>query len=320
MAKYCTSKVVPCPAGDRCPEHRGIMIALDRAAKELDFDSFAQLKSDLAEKQGTIGFKRKASGETTVTVTTPVVSRRVTKQRGTRSIEYKLTKPHKDVIKLGKLSNADLVDKNHKIIFNQYDKEEIAQRIAETYGPDVKASFGFTEYGEIHTVESISMPEDFKNKGVSKHIVESLIANSREDLYKFAIKDDVLSHEELESLDFQPNPFYWAGQTHPVTGYTYPSVEALEKRINSRSRTDRHQFHYGSQLYTARNAKEYPYIRTGMMNPPFTMIDFKQRSEATPEQRERYYAYTGEHQAAWDARKKEIGFWNFNRESITLNG
>jgi hypothetical protein len=44
QVRKCRSKAIPCPAGDRCPEHRDQILALAHAARNKDFETFSKLK------------------------------------------------------------------------------------------------------------------------------------------------------------------------------------------------------------------------------------------------------------------------------------
>jgi hypothetical protein len=44
QVRKCRSKNIPCPAGDRCPEHRDQILALNQAARNRDFETFSKLK------------------------------------------------------------------------------------------------------------------------------------------------------------------------------------------------------------------------------------------------------------------------------------
>jgi hypothetical protein len=46
----CRSKVFPCPAGDRCPEHRAIHEALDYSIQQRDFNKFLEIKNKFLPK------------------------------------------------------------------------------------------------------------------------------------------------------------------------------------------------------------------------------------------------------------------------------
>jgi hypothetical protein len=314
MTSYrCRSRVVPCPAGDRCPQHRGLIAALEKAAVAMDFDSYADLSKQLGEQQATGRVRRNLKGETIVSFNTPIVSAKM----DTREVTFQVSRPRRQQVNLGKLTAADLVDKDRRIYFDVYDAEETNRAIQETYGPEVSLQTSH-EFSAQH-FDELKVPAGFEGKGVQKHIVESYLAASREDLYSFGLADGILTHAEATELGFQPNPYYWAGKSHPVTGHAYPTEAELEARLRSENRADRYRHHLTGSLYAAQDSKTYPYFRTHFFNMPFELLDFNRTTDMSKEERNRLSEIAGGREEAWMKRKRVLSGWEGRKPSLRVH-
>lgn len=274
----CRSKHIPCPAGDRCPEHRGMVAALVQAANENNFDGFAELKEESSsreEEQAREAFfaqatiKKNRKGEMVVTL--PPESKEIYRKQD--SLGHKtltVTTKHAKKVVLPAVHPSELVDKTRAIrtgtagIFGVMHVDskkngyvQMQEAISETYDGNVEASWNHVS-GDI-TIDDVQVADDYKNRGVEAHVVSSIIVNERMDLYDFYGSEN-MSAETAKATGFEPNPYYWAGKTEPSTGITYPSKENLNKLNGTAKKPNPNSYHY-SGLYGARYREDYPWMR-----------------------------------------------------------
>lgn len=256
----CRSKIIPCPAGDRCPEHRGLAKALADAAGRGDFDSYLQIRG---ESEQVISTRRnealsdsfvKKNHKGDIIVTLPEV----------KTVFFHKTKPTSKVtlytkkrpkVNLGTISPVDLVDKTKSINSSwglSGARQSFAEAVTEVYDGNAIFIKGKGEF-DVLVVDDIQVSDDYKNKGVEEHILGSFVMNSRRDLYSFA-GTDKLPYEVYKAQGFEPNPYYFAGKTHQGTGTTYPTVAKLDELSEDAAGSWRN-------LSAAKGLETFPYIR-----------------------------------------------------------
>lgn len=288
--KRCASRVFPCPAGDRCPEHRGMQKALLDAAASGKLDEYLHIRGEIDEVALE---KRKAALEKTTLkknrkgelvaqlpeVKKIIFSKQEVGARGSRELSvYTSTHPK---VNLGIQHPADMVDKTQSIRTSGLFSSAVSFKdaVEETYDGNahfIEGKGGFS----TNVIEDIQVADDYKGKNVESHILGSYLANSRLDLYDFAGSDKI-PYTAYKAQGFEPNPYYWAGQTHPETGVVYPTAEQLDV-------LDDDGAGYERGLMTAKSVKENAYIRLNhgkkVTDIPFTYIknySSEQRSQVS---------------------------------------
>lgn len=264
----CRSKVFPCPAGDRCPQHRGqaqaVMNALQNSGVEAA-SLLAKENLDKTEKQKLNNFlssvrvktKRDGSTELTYPNDPKIISQ---KQTPTKTVTFSITKRAKQV--LPAVHPAEAVNKQSAIRSNgnYIHNEGFLKNLEQIYDGKVKTNYTHGHNGI--TIQPIEMPEDYRGKGVESHILSSIVVDNRADLYDFYSEDTTIPYSEYKKAGFEPNPYYWAGKTNPDNGITYPTTETLDKLADNR-KADTYYDYSLHNLYTLghRNLKTIPYIR-----------------------------------------------------------
>ena len=261
--KRCASKVFPCPAGDRCPEHRGMQKALLDAAASGKLDEYLQIRGEIDERA--IEKRKEALTQTTIkknrkgelVAQLPVVKKVIfskNKEGILNSSEFNVYTSTRPKVNLGVQHPADMVDKTQPIRTSGLFSASISFKdaVEETYDGNVHFIEGKGKFA-TNAIDDIEVADGYKGKGVESHVLGSYLASSRLDLYDFAGSDKI-PYSAYKEQGFEPNPYYWAGQTHPETGTTYPSVAELD--ILSKDKAG-----YERGLDTSKQLTEYPYIR-----------------------------------------------------------
>jgi len=300
----CRSKVIPCPAGDRCPEHRGLVNAITQAAQDQDLGRFLQLKDEEATKEellkkaqflSQVTIKKNRKGETIVKLPPfekEVASFTLPSKSILHTNEVTFSRTQKQQLVIPPIHPADAVDKNMRIIPNSQKfffagsgmkskREEFAEAVEETYDGNVKVNYHHA--GDV-MIDGIEITDDYKNRGVEAHVLASLVLDNRVDLYDFYGTDN-LDYETYKAAGFEPNPHYWAGQTHPVTGVKYPDTQTL-KDLNEWDTNPNKEFYSG--LYSTKYNAEYPYVRL-KGGQRFTDVPFKVAPKFNKEERKRIW-------------------------------
>ena len=321
----CRSTVIPCRAGERCPEHRGLIKAISDATQDQDLGRFLALKDEeaskeqLKEKQEFLAntkIRKNRKGE--IVVTLPSEQRTVKQvELGNETLSFfRTTKGEKLVIPAP--HPADAVDKNVRI----YPKEQSSVRPDEkrknsvelfqdgvdlVYDGHVQVEFNHKSSDVVIT--DIKVDDEYKGHGVEAHVLASVVLASRTDLYDF-YGTDKIPYEAYKAKGFEPNPYYWAGKTHPETGVTYPSVEVLESLTDRKKNHDTYRY---SGLYGAKYMPEYPYMRL-KHGRRFTDYGFTPSKKEFDKERSREIArLEGERE---ERLNKAKGGW-FNKASTT---
>lgn len=287
--------------------------AIEQALRSSKYEDFEAAK----EAHLTAKVKTNRKGEVIVTLREPGVKTK----RTVGSVELSVTAPKKQVVNLGVLTSADTSDKNLAMRYDRFNvREESSIKAKELYGDavDVKVEI---DHNQI-AITDLQQPESFAGKGVDKHILESIIFNSREDLYDFTL-DESVPYEVAEQVGFQPNPYYWAGREAP-NGITYPSVKELDdkqkrprrKRVTNPDGTtelksqDGNRYEFRGLLMSTDRVQDKAYIRRRPgIDFRFDDMDFYSNAEPSREEKQAVWAKQAERREAWDARRKELTGW-----------
>jgi GNAT superfamily N-acetyltransferase len=269
----CRSSVIPCPAGERCPEHRGIIKAIAQATENQDLGNFLTLNEEKASKEelqkraeflSQTRIRRNRKGD--IVVKTP--------GRKTTVAEFTANGRAVSVTKQGKTQTqvipaphpAELVDKQRRImpaergIMNSNRGWESPDHLFQkgvdaVYDGHVQVSTNWKNENVL--VDGIRVDDDYQGHGVESHVLASIVLNTRVGMHDI-YGSTKIPYEAYKENGFEPNPYHWAGKTHPETGFTYPPKEQLD------ALTDRDKHHDTinySGLYDARSNEEYPYVR-----------------------------------------------------------
>lgn len=281
----CRSKTIPCPAGERCPQHRGLLHAILQAAEGQNLEEFLALKDELSDEEKkrrqhflqNLKFKTNKDGTGTVIVPgmQEVFWEKAT-NNGLKETTWSLTKPGKTRKVTFPLPHpADTVDKNLRIstsvgLFDTTDykvspHEKVVANAQTIYGGGIENFDCKLEDGD-YVYRNMKLAPGYENRGVEAHVLLSSVAAQRDDLYSF-FGDDSVPYEAYEKAGFEPNPYYWAGKTHPTTGKTYPSIDVLKKLNNWDTNSNCADLY--SSLYGASRKPDMPYVRTHSMSPQF---------------------------------------------------
>lgn len=187
----CHSKIIPCPAGERCPEHRGRSEAIIKALKNSDIKTAALLKKeelDVKEKQQLASFlkemnvKLKKDGSSIITVTEhlPIYEKRTWNARTTvyRNRKQKIVAPP--------VHPAEVIDKTHRIVPNnttlfyagvvvKTPDEAMQSSLDQIYDGNVTISTSST-FSTI-AVNVLDIADDYKGHGVESHVIASIVAS-----------------------------------------------------------------------------------------------------------------------------------------------
>lgn len=269
VAKKCKSRTFPCPSGDRCPDHRGQEQAVFNALKGSGLEA-AQLlvKENLEqeEKKQLNEFLSKVRVKTLRNGSTKVVmpgDKKTVYEKTTLTSTSKVTVSKPSVTVIPRLDPATAVDKTIAVRSGNDYKNGFQNRLNDLYDNNVTIHTGKRNMAG-HVITSISLGEGYKNKGIEAHVLASYVVDNRPDLYDFYGSSLEIPYSEYEKAGFEPNPYYWAGQTHPETGVTYPTVEELDSSWEEDTKDNEAYMLYS--LYNLRNlkhmdAKEQPYVR-----------------------------------------------------------
>jgi hypothetical protein len=276
VKKYvCRSKSIPCPAGDRCPAHRGRAQAIKSALENSDLKAASLLKKEeLSDKEkrqlkdfvDNMKIRLKKDGSTVITVTEK--EEIFSKENGNKTLT--VTRAVKKKIIADAIHPADGVDKTRRIIPNRQttfgpnnpdlrktQDQEMQEALDELY--DGKVQLETKSKFNTILINKLDVEDDYKNHGIESHILASVVVARRPDLYDTASKADV-PYAEYRKAGFEPNPYYWAGKTHEGNGHTYPSKETLDEYYNDYENEARWDCGY-MNLGSAKDVAEYPYIR-----------------------------------------------------------
>lgn len=263
----CRSTRIPCSAGDRCPEHRGRAKAIQEALANSDIETASLLKKEeldrdekakLANFLASVSVKTRRDGTTKVTIpeNTPIAEATM----GNKKVTFSKTK--KRVIEIPAIHPADAVDQGELIRLSDNVKGVTSERFNETLNQlyDGHVTMDVDSESSTYVINSLHVDDDYKGHNVAGHVLASFVGRHRPDLYDFFSKDETVSYEEYAHAGFEPNPYYWAGKTHPETGFTYQT----EKELNT-MKGDRKSDHYSSlgfyNLHEAERHKDSPYMR-----------------------------------------------------------
>lgn len=263
----CRSTRIPCPAGDRCPEHRGRAKAIQEALANSDIETASLLKKEeldrdekakLAAFMASVVIKPRRDGSTKVTIPeqTPIAEANM----GNKKVTF--SKIKKRVIEVPAVHPADAVDQTELIRLSDNMKGTTSDRFNEALEQlyDGHVTIDAKSKTSTYVIDSLHVDDDYKGHNVAGHVLASFVGRHRPDLYDFFSKDESIPYQEYAHAGFEPNPYYWAGKTHPETGVTYQSEETLDK-INN----DRDSEHYHSlgfyHLNEAKRHKDSPYMR-----------------------------------------------------------
>jgi hypothetical protein len=267
VKRKCSSRTFPCPSGDRCPEHRGQAEAVINALKSSDIEAASLLTKDKLEAEEkkklkafleSMTVKTKRDGSSIVTVKDDKTV--FESFNGKRTL--KVTKTSRKKIEVPAVDPVEAVDKTIAVRSGSDYKNGFQNNLNAIYDNNVVVSDTNT-FGSF-VLNKIDMPDSYRGKGVESHVLASYVVDHRPDLYDFYGNDLSIPYSEYEKAGFEPNPYYWAGKTHPETGITYPTEQELDASWDDET-VDREKYSY-YQLYTLRSlghpeAKQYPYTR-----------------------------------------------------------
>jgi hypothetical protein len=179
-----------------------------------------------------------------------------------------LNNDKKNQIHIDPIHPAAAVDKTHSIVPNHQmvfsagtvrktQDEQMQEALDELYDGNVQIETS-NNHGFVG-IDKLNVTDDYKGHGVESHVLASIVVERRHDLYNFASKAD-LPHAEYVKAGFEPNPYHFAGQTHPDTGQVFPSISDLDKFSNDRENPNHWEYSY-HDLWAARDAAAYPYLR-----------------------------------------------------------
>ena len=234
--------------------------ALNEAAARGAFDEFLEIKNEAAElaakrrSQALEGATIKKNRKGELIVELPETHKPFLTRATASGGKLELYKIVKSKVNLGAQHPADTVDKEHVIRTGGFMSDSVTfpEAINQTYDGNVQLVQGKGSF-DVIAIDDMQVTDEYKNHGVEKHVLGSLIHHSRTDLYDF-VGSDKLPHEVYEAQGFEPNPYYYASQTHPVTGVTYPSKEELDK-------LERDSIGYDRGISAGKFNAGYAYIR-----------------------------------------------------------
>jgi hypothetical protein len=265
--------------------------ALSDAAASGKLDEYLQIRGEIDERA--IEKRKEALTKTTIkknrkgelVAQLPIVKKVIFSKRkeGTlNSSEFNVYTSTRPKVNLGARHPADMVDKTRPIRTSGLFSASISFKnaVEETYDGNVHFIEGKGQFS-TNVIDDIEVADDYKGKSIESHVLGSYLANSRLDLYDFAGSDKI-PYSAYKAQGFEPNPYYWAGQTHPETKTRYPSVAELD--ILSEDKAG-----YERGLSTSKQLKEYPYIRLNH-GEKTTDIPFIPTKDYSSEQRTQVFA------------------------------